>query len=264
MMSAIWEILLGSAADAYAQAKERRRQKEHQEWYRQFQDRLRELQEKQDTRAQETHNRDMSLRDRMDPLNIEMSEQKLRQMQERHPLELALLNEEVNLARKYNPLRLRALEENVRHSETYNPLLEREKELLIRQLLEGGDEGSGGGFGGGFGGGAGPGGEDFGVGFPENTVQKAQMFLDIRRMVDEYDVGSQYLNDIIEHADILKLALGEDKYNALLTWGYQHGPQTYGKGRKAFEGESYFGRNYKPGMKESPLTAYLKYLKLLQ
>lgn len=109
-----------------------------------------------------------------------------------------------------------------------------------------------------------------GIGIPIDDAQRKKMFLDLYNFLDEYNVGSEYLADIEKYRDILELLLGDTFYD-LYEYAKRHGPQEiavkgsgpFGRTKKEVT-ETYFGRRYKPGKREySPITAYLKHLRLI-
>lgn len=108
-----------------------------------------------------------------------------------------------------------------------------------------------------------------GIGIPLDDAERKKMFLDLYNLLDEYNVGSEYLADVEKYEDVLATLLG-DYYYTLLSHAQKHGPQEIQVG-SGFLGipkkeltETYFGRRYKPGTREySPITSYLKLLRLI-
>lgn len=285
-------ILLGAATDSFRESRRMRQEKEQQEWYRKFQEDVQKfnqwLQEQAEKRAEEIHpytlerlaieNRLLGLEEdytrQANPLRIEALDQ-----------ENALRNLDIVFRKKTDPLREEGLRiGNLLAQQEYNQRgLSFEKDMLLkeweRKLAEQRWR---------------QGEELFplklqlyqadlanakelaevapelpGIGIPLDDAERKKMFLDLYNLLDEYNVGSEYLADVEKYEDVLATLLG-DYYYTLLSHAQKHGPQEIQVGRgflgipKTELTETYFGKRYKPGTREySPITSYLKQLRLI-
>lgn len=283
-------ILLGAATDSFRESRRMRQEKEQQEWYRKFQEDMKEfnqwLQKQAEEREREKHpyilyrlgkeneglQLDIDFMRRANPLRLKALSQ-----------ENALRDLDIGFRKKTDPLREEGLKlSNLLSQQEYNQRgLSFEKDMLLKEwerklaeqrwrqgeqlfplklqlsqadlakeLAEVAPELPG-------------------IGIPLDDAEKKKMFLDLYNLLDEYNVGSEYLSDVEKYEDVLMTLLG-DYYYTLLSHAQKHGPQEIQVGR-GFLGtpkkeltETYFGRRYKPGTREySPITSYLKQLRLI-
>lgn len=284
-------LLLGSAIDSYRDTRRQRQEEYDREWYRKFQEDMKEfnqwLQKQAEKRAQDIHpytlyrlgkeneglQLDIDFMRRANPLRLRALAQ-----------ENALRNLDIGFRRKTDPLRVEGLklsnllsqQEHEQRGQSFEEdmLLKEWERKLAEQRYRQGEE-------------------MFplnlslaranlankledvepevpGIGIPVDDAQRKKMFLDLYNFLDEYNVGSEYLADIEKYRDILELLLGDTFYD-LYEYAKRHGPQEiavkgsgpFGRTKKEVT-ETYFGRRYKPGNREySPITAYLKHLRLI-
>jgi len=308
-------LLAGAAMDSYRDTRRQRQEELEREWYRKFQEDMKEfnqwLQEQAEKRAEETHPytlERLGLENEGLKLDVDFARQA-------NPLRLYALEQEnrgrdldLDFTEKANPLRLKALDQenalrdlDIGFRMRTDPL--REEGLRLSNLLSQQEhEQRGQSFE-----------EDMllkewerklaeqryrqgeelfpvklqlfqadlakeleevapelpGIGIPLDDAERKKMFLDLYNLLDEYNVGSEYLADVENYEDVLATLLG-DYYYTLLSHAQKHGPQEIQVGRgflgipkKEFT-ETYFGRRYKPGTREySPITSYLKLLRLI-
>ena len=284
-------ILLGAATDSFRESRRMRQEKEQQEWYRKFQEDMKEfnqwLQKQAEEREKEKHPHIIyRLGKENEGLQLDIDF-----MRKANPLRLralgqenALRNLDIGFRKKTDPLRVEGLrlsnllaeqeheqrglsfeedmllkewerklaEQRYRQGEELFPVkLQLSQADLAKELAEGVPELPG-------------------IGIPIDDAQRKKMFLDLYNFLDEYNVGSEYLADIEKYKVILELLLGDMFYD-LYEHAKKHGPQEivvkgsglFGRKKKKVT-ETYFGRRYKPGIREySPITAYLKYLRLI-
>ena len=285
-------LLAGAAMDSYRDTRRQRQEELEREWYRKFQEDMKEfnqwLQKQAEKREQDIHpytlyrlgkeneglQLDIDFMRRANPLRLKAltQENALRDLdigfrKKTDPLKVEGLKLSNLLAQQEHEQRGQSFEEDMLLKEWERKLAEqryRQGEQLFpvqlqlaqadlakaKELAEVAPELPG-------------------IGIPLDDAERKKMFLDLYNLLDEYNVGSEYLADVEKYEDVLATLLG-DYYYTLLSHAQKHGPQEIQVGR-GFLGipkkelrETYFGKRYKPGTREySPITSYLKFLRLI-